>query len=328
MFTAAVRDRLGQPATVPAAAQIDATATQLRSTLNSPHPDTALRLAGSLHTRATTDADKAAASAHTALTAAAPRRAAAHTADLPVEGMREAILQHWHQRCYLATIHAQLGLLQPLQAVTAAEAQQVTAAVQEGQPRRLVGTDGIPLVAVHGTAMTEVDRRLAAGRTGVVDPPPLQARNRLLRHQVLRSWGTRTDSPDQDRRRREWADAAGVPSTAADQPWHQIPGPDQSRLIAAWLDTHRNPPPQVIAGQPAPNPPFHAEQLGTGQEAAAAMFNHSLSSPVPVQAAVSRRVSAAMFPPGASPGRSAEPETAAAQAPQSAQHRPGPGTGR
>lgn len=52
----------------------------------------------------------------------------------------------------------------------------------------MIGEDGISLVTAHGTAMTDVDRRLAAGETGVVDPPVLRVTNPLLRRQAIKSW--------------------------------------------------------------------------------------------------------------------------------------------
>lgn len=60
-----------------------------------------LRLVGSLHHRALTDAAATTTRIETTLAETAPRRATAHQ---PAGGgIREAILQHWHERCYLAT---------------------------------------------------------------------------------------------------------------------------------------------------------------------------------------------------------------------------------
>ncbi|WP_375430983.1 hypothetical protein [uncultured Friedmanniella sp.] len=76
--------------------------------------------------------------------------------------------------------------------VTNAEAREVTASVQHGQARQLIGTDGVPLVTAHGTAITDTDRRLAAGETGVVAPPELRVTNPVLRLQVFTRYRDRT----------------------------------------------------------------------------------------------------------------------------------------
>jgi len=151
------------------------TATVLRRALTDPAPDLPLRLAGGLHGRAVRDAAAAANSQQSALVGAAPRRAAEQRAHQAFTGeARTAILEHWYQRCYLATAQAQLGVLHPLQAVTRAEAREVAASVEHRQARQLTGEDGVPLVTTHGTAMTDVDRRLAAGEAGVVAPPEVR----------------------------------------------------------------------------------------------------------------------------------------------------------
>ena len=88
-----------------------------------------------------------------------------------------------------------LGSLEPLRAVTEGEAEQVAISVGSGRPCRLIGSDGVPLVTAHGTRLTEADRRLAAGETGVV-PPDLSMRtvtNRVLRLRVTRAWNQSSD---------------------------------------------------------------------------------------------------------------------------------------
>ena len=255
-------------------------------------------MVGSRHQRALTDATDAATSAHHTLTEAAGRRATAHLSrQAPLDQPRTAILQQWYQRCYHAAVDSQLGLLQPLQAVTAAEARQVTISVETGQPRRIIGADGIPLVTAHGTAMTAVDRRLAAGHTQVVDPPTVQMENILLRTRVTHAWDSAVGAQaweNRDNRRRNWATAAGVPTATADQPWDRIAGDHQSRLIAVWLDTHRTNEPQLSFAPPPADPTFQAELiLGPPRDAAAAMFNQQHP---PATAAQAHQVAAAMFP--------------------------------
>ena len=299
VFSASLRQRLGEQVAVPAAAGIDATGTALKASLGSRNPDLPLRLAGLLHVTARNDAAATTTSLRDILTRTAERRSMMLPAtDTPATGdVRAAILQHWYQRCYLADVDAQLGLLQPLQAVTAAEAREVAAAVHDGQARRLIGADGIPLVTVHSTAMTDTDRRLAAGHTGVVEAPAVEVTNPLLRIQVTQSWGGTAgqEAAGQAHARRVgWAAAAGLPAAVADHPWHQIAGPAQSRLIAVWLDTHRLPAPRLQAGRPPPDPLFHRDQHalpGPPGTAAAAMFNHPPPPP-----ATPQQAAAAMFP--------------------------------
>lgn len=306
VFSAAVGDRFGERVRVPSAAEVDSTATALRRSLGSREPDAALRLVGSLHRRALTDAASAGAAWEKALDAAGPRRAAAHVArhQPAVDELQAAILRHWYRRSYLATVHAQLRVLQPLQAVTAAEAGEVAAAVEQGRTWQLIGTDGIPLVTRHATVTTDVDRRLAAGEAGVVDPPaaapkgqrpPAQVTNAALRARVLAAWsGGAAGRDGQPAGRLEWTAGAEVPAAAAHLSWHHIPGDQQSRLIGYWLDTHRmadvepvtlDEPELLFADQ---------RQLlhGPQEQAAAAMFNHLPDPPTAGQ----REAASASFP--------------------------------
>jgi len=57
-----------------------------------------------------------------------------------------------------------------LEAVTAGEAEVVTVSVRLGQFHRVIGADGILLVTAHVTRLTDADRCLAEGETGVVPP--------------------------------------------------------------------------------------------------------------------------------------------------------------
>jgi hypothetical protein len=140
VYTAALRAGLGERVRVPAAAEVDATATVLRRALASRDPDPPLRLAGSLYREAVDHTAATAARLNATLNGAAPRRAADNVAyQARTDEARTAILEHWYQRCYLATVNAQLGLLPALQAVTAAEAREVAACVEHGQARQLIG---------------------------------------------------------------------------------------------------------------------------------------------------------------------------------------------
>lgn len=223
-----------------------------------------------------------------------PERAGGSVArSTDLDATRAAVLRHWYQRCYLATVVAQMGLQRPLEAVTAGEAGAVAVSVELGQFHRIVGGDGIPLVTAHSTRMTDVDRRLAAGEAGVV-PPPFRAApanaNRTLRHQVTHAWSHGSQTT-----RDAWASAAGIPDVASSTRWGQIPGVEQSRLIAQWLDDHRG---QVTTSQAIDRQRLYSpfvgrddQVSGSPEEAAASMFGHDVHA-VPAR----QRVLEALFP--------------------------------
>lgn len=199
-------------------------------------------------------------------------------AGVPAQDVRCAILRHWYQRCYLEAVDAELGLLAPLKAVTRAEAHEVAASISAGQARRLIGTDGVPLLTAHGTRMTDADRRLAAGGTGVVSAAPRPTRrvcpDRSLREHVVRGWvGSSTAG------RLAWACAAGVPEAADHRRWADVPADVQSPLIARWLEDHRDRfAPPASDDEPAQYPAFVAARhrlRGPAEEAAALMFAHA-----------------------------------------------------
>ena len=195
---------------------------------------------------------------------------------MPAEDLRCAILRHWYQRCYLEVVDAELGLLAPLKAITAAEAHEVAASISAGQARRLIGTDGVPLLTAHGTRLTDADRRLAAGAIGVVVPIPRAAERVCpdrLREHVIRGWAGSSSAG-----RTAWARAAGVPEAADHRRWADVPDGAQSPLIARWLEDHRDRFAQPVSNEPAQYPPFVAARhrlRGSAEGAAARMFAHA-----------------------------------------------------
>lgn len=277
---AALGHSLGATGHAPGVAAVEATAAQVGRIRTGEDPQGPLRATVLVWQVASTDADAATVATLKRLRADVAHRARAFVGDQD-EGdeLSSAILRHWYQRCYLEAADARLGLLQPLQAVTRGEAREVAASIEARQARRIIGADGVPLVTAHGTQMTETDRRLAAGETGVVPPPsrptPPAPPNRVLRERVVRAW-TRSQATT----RSAWANAAGVPQASDLMRWADVPGEAQSRLIAQWLDDHRDrfarPP---AAAQPAPvyplfNGPRHRLR-GPAEEAAARMFGHA-----------------------------------------------------
>lgn len=256
---------------------------------------------------AQTDAATTVRDLHEDLTAGVSGRAVAYLSQQRgIDEVRGPVLRHWYQRNYLAALDAELGLLRPLQVVTRGEVAEVAACVQHGQFRRIIGVDGVPLVTAHGTVLNDVDRRLAAGEAGVVPPPaqPVRAAgNSTLRLRVIQSWRQRGHVA-----RAEWAAAAELPADVVPRPWKEIPGAQQSRLIASWLDAHRgrfNPPADVLAGEQLPaDRPFvggRRQLRRPPEEAAAAMFNQQPHRPL--DAARSREISAALTSAGSEPGR-------------------------
>ncbi len=215
---ATLEQNLGGPGRTPDAAAVEATAAQVGRIRTGEDPQGPLRATALLWRVAQVDADAASVATLYDLRADVPARAAAFVGrQAGVDELRGPILRHWYQRCYLEAVDARLGLLRPLEAVTQGEAREVAASVQAGRARRIIGADGVPLVTAQGTKITEADRRLAAGKTGIVpapQPTPLDKPNRTLRHQVVHTWAT---APLE--KRVGWADAAGVPQAADRGRW-------------------------------------------------------------------------------------------------------------
>lgn len=289
VHTAFLDNGLGRLVPTPGAAAVEETAALVARIRTGPDPLGPFRATAYLLSVARTDATAAVLAVYEDLRSAAPDRAASYLAHQGgLDTVRGPILRHWYQRCYLATVHAELGLQQPLQAVTAAEAGEVAASVEHGQFRRIIGVDGIPLVTAHGTVLTEADRRLAAGEVRVVPPPVVELAptylaplNRVLRVEVTRSWNLMSRDG-----RAAWAEGAGVPDVPLERVWDRLPGGQQSALIARWLDTHqgRYAPSRSFSDDRSggPTPPLYAPFMGGNalipgppETAAAEMFNQT-----------------------------------------------------
>ena len=277
VHAAALDQRFGGTSAVPGSGAVDATAALIRRIRTREDPQGPLRAAAVVWRLARVDADSASVKTLKGLRAGVAKRATTTVSRVPVDDeLIGAILRHWYQRCYLEAVDARLGLLAPLRTVTQAEAQEVAASVEARQARRIVGTDGVPLVTAHGTQVTQDDRRLAAGETGVVSAPtPITSRNRILRERVVRGWASSSATT-----RRAWATASGVPEAADHAHWSDVPGDAQSRLIGQWLDEHRDQFARPF-GTPGPTQEYapytgarHRLQ-GPAEEVAARMFAHA-----------------------------------------------------
>lgn len=287
---------LGGGGRVPGVAEVEAMAAQVRRIRAGGDSLGPLRATAYVWRVARADAATATLSALDDLRHGAPGRAARYVdgvVAVAVDATRAPILRHWHQRCYLDAVAGQLRLQRPLEAVTTGEAEAVAVSVRLGQFHRIIGADGVPLVTLHGTRLTDADRRLAEGETGVV-PPPLQvtergSSNHVLRLRITAAWNVAPQTT-----RMAWATAAGVAAAGSATRWAQVPGVEQSRLIARWLDEHRG---RVTTAEATDRelvyPPFSGkdEHLpGRPEEAAARMFGHD------VHPAPSHHLTRASFP--------------------------------
>ncbi len=144
------------------------------------------------------------------------------------------ILQAWYQRCFRDAVDVTVTD-QPLRVVTAAEEALVAQAVAAAQTRRIIGADGIVLVTPHATLVDQVDRRLAAGDVGVIDPRPLLRPDTTFAAQVRDGW--RNAGMDS---RQAVIDQAGVDGVDAGTSWTRLPWPVATAYIRRWLDTHRS----------------------------------------------------------------------------------------
>jgi len=234
-------------------------------------PDTTglngLHAVGVVRDVAADDAAHASAGIVAHLGGVAARRAVLHASDDRFDGDQLAIhvTRHWYQRCYDDHVHGATRSRQPLADVTEAEEHQVALTLGSGQPRRLIGKDGIPLLTAQGTVLTNLDRRLAAGEPGLIssigETEHHTDATAVLRNRITRTW---SELGLGDRGR--WLRLAGAEPTSGDLAWSELNAAAQSKLIRLYLDTHR--PDQLGVS-------FDGEVINNRpQLAAMVMFNH------------------------------------------------------
>lgn len=275
VYTSMLDHAVGQRTqTLPDAATIEATAVTVRARQSRPsdQPRAAFLATVLIHRRARLDAIEAATGIERRLVDAASQLAAHYLSGEPADRValtRQQILRHWYQRCYLDTLRAELGTQVPLTAVSDAEARAVAATVHTGQARRIIGTDGYPLMTNHSTVLTDRDRRTAAGETLLPVPDWAESSSEPLRTVITRTWAKA--GPDA---RGRWAADARIPESSVDRGWRHLPGAHQSALITSWL---RVPAHHRTGGIPE----GRIERFTLGpvltrppERAAAAMFNH------------------------------------------------------
>lgn len=267
--------------TSPPDGQVDAAAVDRVATVIAGHlgrtarPDSALMVAAVVWRRARHDAAVAVTQLWTDVAAAAATRShdLVPVSAAPGDGaLRPAMLRQWYRRVYLNQVQAELGLLTPLRQVSDAEADNVAHAVAAGRSYRLVGTDGVPLMTAHGSATTLADRHLDAGHTGVVEAP-LPADQTRLHRRIASYWEKHSDPAA----RLDLAQAAfNLPprwvAVLAGKEFRQLSHVHQLAVMHEYVrrtrPTDNEPPPFIPVEQTA----------GTAEEAAAAMFNLTLSS--------------------------------------------------
>jgi hypothetical protein len=194
------------------------------------------------------------------------------------------VTRHWYQHCYDDHVHGATRSRHPLAEVTDGQEREVVQALSTGEIRRIVGADGIPLVTAHGTALTPVERDLAAGLAGLVSPVTDTEHHTdpaaTLHDRVTRTW---SDLGSQERS--QWLHLAGAHHETTKLGWSDLPGETQTKIIHLYLDTHR--PDQIAV-------PFIGQPInGAPAAAAMSMFDHrapltadTVSSGVPTEAAV------------------------------------------
>ena len=268
-----LRDRLGDPAITIDAQQVENTAALLRRVRRSTGLN-ALRAVGVVRNTAVDDAAHAAADVVDHLTGVGMRRAVLHAPDGRFDGDQVAIhvTRHWYHHCYDDHIHGATRTRQPLADITDGQEHAVARTLATGEVRRIIGDDGIPLVTAHGTILTQLDRDLAAGLTGLVSPltsdQQISDPNTILSRRISRTW---TDLGDDERAL--WLSRAGVHHTPAHTGWSNLPGEAQTTVLRLYLDAHR---PEQLAL------PFTGTRIdGDPRTTAMSMFNHQMALDTP-----------------------------------------------
>ena len=264
-----LRSNLGEPAIPIDAQQVEDAAADLHRVRPGVKPPQALRAAAVARDVAITDAAHAALDIVEPLASVARRRAIRHAPHDRFGGDELAvhITRHWYQRCYDDHIHGATRTRQPFTEISSAEEHEVARCLADGEARRLISPTGLPLMTLHGMAATELDRRLAAGESGLVSPLTDATHHTdpemLLRKRIEKTWH------DLDPHSRgHWLDTVAASPTAAERPWEQLGDDEQTAIIQLYLDTHR--PAQVGVA-------YTAEPLDEQPpEAATTMFGHAM----------------------------------------------------
>lgn len=261
-----LRSRLGEPAVTIDAQQVEDTASILRRIRNGDGL-IALHVVAAIRDTAIADAAGAAADVVDHLTTVAMRRAIVHAPDdrFGVDELAVHVTRHWYQRCYDDLVHGATRSRHPLAEVNHGQEREVVKTLATGEARRIIGADGVPLVTAHGTAMSRMDRELAAGLAGltsaITDPHHHTATEQPLSKRVTRTWSELGEVE-----RGQWLRAADAHRIPASSSWDQLTGDTQSKIIRLYLDTHR--PDQIAV-------PFAGARLdGDARDVAAAMFAH------------------------------------------------------
>lgn len=279
-YEAALSQSVGRPGVVlPAAGEVEQIAAHIAANVGAvPGRQWPLYVAAGVHHRALRDGAAAGEAVWTALRDRAVEWsrsiAPADRADLAGQ-----IVQQWHRRCYLGAVNEQMGLVTPLRRVTEAEIQAVIASVEAGQARRIVDQDGIPTMTAQNTRTTEIDRKLDAGRTGVVPPPPPRLDDPLLRRQLEQRWEI---APA--RSRFSLAEAGGLSPVLADvvsriTHLSALDPHMQASIRRAYLDRLTD---VAQAAEPEPYQPDPSDLIdGPPDRAAAEMFSLDPADPRP-----------------------------------------------
>lgn len=273
-----LRSRLGEPAVTIDAQQVEDTTGILRRIRQSDGL-IALHAVAAIRDTAVDDAANAAADIVDHLAAVAMRRAIVHAPDERFDGDEVAVhvTRHWYQHSYDDHVHGATRSRHPLAEVTDGQEREVAKALSAGDVRRIIGTDGIPLVTAQGTHLTKRDRDLAAGLAGLVSPLT-DAEHHTDTWLALRTRVTRTWAELSNDERGQWLQLAGTHHVSAHTGWSELPGQVQSNIIRLYLNSHQ--PDQVAAA-------FSGSRIdGDSREAAASMFNHAMPLDTPDAAGV------------------------------------------
>lgn len=262
-----LRSKLGEPAEVIDAQQVEDTTKQLHLMRPAVSGVGTIQAVAVIRDVAISDAARAASQIVDILRSVGARRAIQHAPDDRFDGdrLRVHVTRHWYLRCYQDHVEHVTGSQQPLTAITYGEQAQVAVVLETRVPRRIIDRHGVPLMTAHGTATTDIDRRLAAGEThvvsGVTDPKHRINPQTTLRHQVTRAWA------DLDVALREhWIRAAGAEIPIRGLAWSDLGGESKSKIIMLYLRTCV--PDRAEA-------PFHEPPIKqTAETAARRMFNH------------------------------------------------------